>query len=776
MATAAVDEFDVVVENPNSEPWPSELTVDLPNFCMNECTDIQLLGLGTFGEVSVCMYHGHRYLLKHLNVLSDRSQARDMYLKELRLLESLRGHPNVVDIRGYCYAERAFTLEYVRFSFDCLNIECGPVSSLDKFLTVCNEYTKFRGCKHLPLHIGMDIASGLQFLHSKGVVHRDLKSENVLVCNRHYTEQQECAFRTSWTSNPVVCKLSDFGESRSRVCKTRVNVTATRTHNIARGSLVYRAPESFQMVTAGYDIAGLKSMDLWSFAMIIFELLNPNTFAYQHELENAPETITDETVIQQAHRRKKLPAFDVQYLSEQQSVWQPLKKVYDRVAVYNAASRPSADDIVHMLVTEHVSVIQLPLSQTNVSSMFLGRGAHIHSLQTKNACTFIAVVIADHVLKMSAGRTVSTDDLCSIATDAVINFPKDVNKVRKTTEMYGILDAYKILRSVNACGSYELKFSVFSSSVKSSVSAKEELRTALSIELQRREPFCAMYTVPPYTVLICSTSEGSLSVVDTHAVSSYLNGDCRNGVIVHCLNTVTALAGITNWLFARLFGTAVMVEHELAILVPEHDAAVGYSGSASGDEQTVTLVENTSKPAQTVSIFTDRALAAGIQPTTLTEFPHCRKWAQTARPPADIRPIAIVRPTSSIPCHLKSLNADASSSAQHQCSPPGLPSVVSGTEALSSSAEQYIMSSTEELVIHVPSDSDDTNMDWELLPESPAQVPLDQNSLQESSATPCRLTEEQVEGTQAEDHMNLWMSCSAVEDEVRYLNILQNNG
>lgn len=679
MATAAVDEFDVVVENPNSEPWPSELTVDLPNFCMNECTDIQLLGLGTFGEVSVCMYHGHRYVLKHLNVLSDRSQAGDMYLKELRLLESLRGHPNVVDIRGYCYAERAFTLEYVRFSFDCLNIECRPVSSLDKFLTVCNEYTKFRGCKHLPLHIGMDIASGLQFLHSKGVVHRDLKSENVLVCNRHYTEQQECAFRTSWTSNHVVCKLSDFGESRFRVCKTRVNVTATRTHNIARGSLVYRAPESFQMVTAGYDIAGLKSMDLWSFAMIIFELLNPNTFAYQHELENAPETITDETVIQQAHRRKKLPAFDVQYLSEQQSVWQPLKKVYDRVAVYNAASRPSADDIVHMLVTEHVSVIQLPLSQTNVSSMFLGRGAHIHSLQTKNACTFI-------------------------------------------------------------------------------------------------EPFCAMYTVPPYTVLICSTSEGSLSVVDTHAVSSYLNGDCRNGVNVHCLNTVTALAGITNWLFARLFGTAVMVEHELAILVPEHDAAVGYSVSASGDEQTVTLVENTSKPAQTVSIFTDRALAAGIQPTTLTEFPHCRKWAQTARPPADIRPIAIVRPTSSIPCHLKSLNADASSSAQHQCSPPGLPSVVSGTDALSSSAEQYIMSSTEELVIHVPSDSDDTNMDWELLPESPAQVPLDQNSLQESSATPCRLTEEQVEGTQAEDHMNLWMSCSAVEDEVRYLNILQNNG
>jgi len=67
------------------------------------------------------------------------------------------------------------------------------------------------------------------------------------------------------------------------------------------------------------------------------------------------------------------------------------------------------------------------------------------------------------------------------------------------------------------------------------------------------------------TVLICSTSEGSLSIVDTHAVSSDLNGDCRNDVIVHCLNTVTALAGITNWLFVRMFGTAAVVEHELAI-------------------------------------------------------------------------------------------------------------------------------------------------------------------------------------------------------------------
>ena len=101
---------------------------------------------------------------------------------------------------------------------------------------------------------------------------------------------------------------------------------------------------------------------------------------------------------------------------------------------------------------------------------------------------------------MSAVHTVSVDDMCSIATDAVINFPKDVNKVRKTTEMYSILDACNILHSVNVCGSYELKFSVSSSSMKSSVIAKENLRKALRIELQKRELFCAVYTVPPYSL------------------------------------------------------------------------------------------------------------------------------------------------------------------------------------------------------------------------------------------------------------------------------------
>jgi len=819
---------------------PQRLNVAITTFCMDDCTDISVIGSGTFGVVCRCRYRGAFCVLKQLHDVDDEEDEPHhdaLYRKEVQLLDRLRGHPNVVNILAYCYPRRALMLEFMSFTFQCIGMSVNPVNSLDRLIRALAR-NNFNGCTHVPAAVAMDVATGLNFLHSRGVVHRDLKPANVLVSNDHYCHLERADVCKWWATRPVVCKLTDFGESRSAAVKTRIQMTSTMTRNLERGSPVYQAPEIYVDAPAAVHVPALKMMDIWSFAMVVFDLLNPDTFVYRAEVIDAGALDRPNTVLMARHKDRLLPQFSDVFRPLQQTVWQPLRTVFDACATYMPRKRPAAKEVLACVVNAHVWVQCLPVSQTNLGSFGPGRNKRKRLDRTRNACSFLAILLADKLLRSERASGSSTQQhLATLATDAILNFPDEVHQRRTSDQLYGIQEAYDVMRAAEACSEYSVDLRVFSQTPKDSTTAMDELRMALHTLMGTGDCFAAVYVVPPVSVLVCSVDRDSLCVVDTHAVPKRCGGDDVHGAVVMSRDSVTAIPSITNWLLNRT-NRERLVTHELgllspvvssldiglntatgasvpraastasgvpsrssagtvnasvdgwpgctmltssvelALLVPEHDAAVGYSGSASADEQTVTVVENTSKPSQTVSIFTDRALAAGIQPTSLTEFPHCRKWAQTARPPADVRPIAIVRPTSSFPCRLKSLNADASgcSSAQHHCSPPELPSVVSGAEALSCSTEPYVMSSTEELVIHVPSDSDDTNMEWELFSESPAQVPLDQNSLQDSSANPCRLTEEQVEGTQAEDHMNLWMSCSPVEDEVRYLNISQNNG
>ena len=77
------------------------------------------------------------------------------------------------------------------------------------------------------------------FLHTNDVVHRDLKPANVLVSNTHYTED---TIRKFWDTKPIIAKLTDFGESRSKLIQTST-LLHSKTFNINRGTPVFMAPE-----------------------------------------------------------------------------------------------------------------------------------------------------------------------------------------------------------------------------------------------------------------------------------------------------------------------------------------------------------------------------------------------------------------------------------------------------------------------------------------------------------------------------------------------------
>lgn len=93
--------------------------------------------------------------------------------------------------------------------------------------------------------ISLDIARGLNYLHSRNIIHQDLKSLNILL---------DSNFRA---------KISDFGLAKIKTA------TATTNNNssITGGSTRWRAPETFKL--------GAKrtfSSDVFSFGMTLWEI------------------------------------------------------------------------------------------------------------------------------------------------------------------------------------------------------------------------------------------------------------------------------------------------------------------------------------------------------------------------------------------------------------------------------------------------------------------------------------------------------------------------
>ena len=108
-----------------------------------------------------------------------------------------------------------------------------------------------------------DVLTGLEYLHENGVAHRDLKPGDTLVCNQHYDKDD---FETSHAKCPIVCKLADFGLSRSLDIKT-CSFLETKTELTFRGTPVFMAPEIQlgDLKTASQE--DLERADIWSLGL-----------------------------------------------------------------------------------------------------------------------------------------------------------------------------------------------------------------------------------------------------------------------------------------------------------------------------------------------------------------------------------------------------------------------------------------------------------------------------------------------------------------------------
>lgn len=191
---------------------------------------ITVIGQGSFGKVVQCRHKkdGKVYAMKMLNKKSIVERGEIEHTKaEKAILQSIR-HP---------------FLMCLHFSFqtpDKLYLVMDFVNGGELFYHLQNEHTFVDARAKF---YAAEIVLGLEYLHSHGIIYRDLKPENLLLDAEGHV------------------KMTDFGLS-----KQGLNSPKDRTNTFC-GTPEYLAPEVLQ----GKDYG--KAVDWWSLGTLIFEML-----------------------------------------------------------------------------------------------------------------------------------------------------------------------------------------------------------------------------------------------------------------------------------------------------------------------------------------------------------------------------------------------------------------------------------------------------------------------------------------------------------------------
>ncbi len=197
---------------------------------INKYEIVDVIGQGSMGVVYKCIDTVlNRYVaLKTLNLhFANNPEIKERFYREAKILANLT-HTNIVQVyelkefENFCY----LVMEYLEGeSLKSIISNKKPLSHLSK------------------LEIARQIANGVSYAHSKGVIHRDLKPANIFI------------------REDGVVKILDFGVAKLKTS----NIT---TKGTILGTISYMAPEQLQ----GKEID--ERADIFGIGAIMYEMFS----------------------------------------------------------------------------------------------------------------------------------------------------------------------------------------------------------------------------------------------------------------------------------------------------------------------------------------------------------------------------------------------------------------------------------------------------------------------------------------------------------------------
>ncbi|KAF6138105.1 hypothetical protein GIB67_033519 [Kingdonia uniflora] len=269
---------------------------------------------GTFGSVYRGVYDGQDVAVKLLDWGEDgmatdakTAELRSSFRQEVAVWHKL-DHPNVTKFVGASMGAADLKIPTGNLPNDrnsvpkracCVIVEYLQGGNLKNFL-IKNRRRKL--AFKIVIQLALDLSRGLRYLHSKKIVHRDVKTENMLL-DTHRT-----------------VKIADFGVARVEAQNPRDMTGET-------GTLGYMAPEVLD--GKPYD----RACDVYSFGICLWEI-----YCCDMPYPNLSFTEVSSAVVRQ-HLRPEIPRCCPSSLAN------IMRKCWDGTV----AKRPNMDEVVKLL-------------------------------------------------------------------------------------------------------------------------------------------------------------------------------------------------------------------------------------------------------------------------------------------------------------------------------------------------------------------------------------------------------------------------------------------
>ncbi|XP_062399159.1 serine/threonine-protein kinase A-Raf [Sardina pilchardus] len=196
------------------------------------------IGAGSFGTVFKGKWHGD-VAIKILKVTEPTPEQLQAFKNEMQVLRKTR-HVNILLFMGFM----------TRPHFAIITQWCEG-SSLYRHLHVIE--TKFDTMRRID--VARQTAQGMDYLHAKNIIHRDLKSNNIFL-------------HEGWT-----VKIGDFG-----LATVKSRWTGSQQVEQPSGSILWMAPEVIRMQdTNPYTFQS----DVYGYGVVLFELMS-STLPYSN--------------------------------------------------------------------------------------------------------------------------------------------------------------------------------------------------------------------------------------------------------------------------------------------------------------------------------------------------------------------------------------------------------------------------------------------------------------------------------------------------------------